>query len=229
VASDVVGSRALFERSPSLAAAAPSTAAKVTTITPGQRYAVLRVWLDRSVTRGLEGVDAFPRFIITERVHMLDAVTFVHQTERESREWVEQREAVGQTGGVLELHCYCVPESLPNDEAKLRELLITEMQEFFPELAEAEIVHSYFYVRRDFPGFHVGKHATRPSWETELDNLFLAGDWVLLPFPAMLMEAACSAGLLAANAICRREGVREYPVWTVPQRGFMAGWPKRPF
>jgi isorenieratene synthase len=90
-------------------------------------------------------------------------------------------------------------------------------------------VHSYRYVRRDFPGFHVGKHATRPSWETERDTLYLAGDWVVLPFPAMLMEAAYSAGLLAANAICKRAGVREYPMWTVPLRGFMAGWPKRPF
>jgi isorenieratene synthase len=223
VASDVVGTRDLFERSPSLAAAVPSTAAKVATLAPGQRYAVLRVWLDRPIARDLPG------FIITERVLLLDAVTFVHQTERESTTWVAEREAKGLMGSVLELHCYSVPESLPQDEDPLREQLLAEMRQFFPELVDAGIVHSYFYVRRDFPGFHVGKHATRPSWETERDNLFLAGDWVVLPFPAMLMEAACSAGMLAANAICRREGVREHPLWTVPRRGFMAGWPKRPF
>jgi hypothetical protein len=45
----------------------------------------------------------------------------------------------------------------------------------------------------------------------------------------MLMEAAYSAGLLAANAISRAESVREDPVWTVPPRGFMAGLPRRPF
>lgn len=223
VASDVVGTRALFERSPKLAAVVPTTAAKVSTSTPGQRYAVLRVWLDRSFVRDLPG------FMITERVALLDSVTLVHYTERESKAWVAEREAAGTAGSVIELHCYSVPESLPQDEAPLREQLIAEMRQFFSELADAQIVHSYFYVRRDFPGFHVGKHATRPSWETERDNLFLAGDWVQLPLPAMLMEAAYSSGLLAANAICRREGVREYPVWTVPQRGLMAGWPKRPF
>lgn len=223
VASDVVGTRALFERSPSLAAAVPSAAAKIATSAPGQRYAVLRVWLD------LEFVRELPGFIITERVQLLDSVTFVHITERESSAWVTEREAAGLAGSVIELHCYSVPESLPPDEAPLREQLIAEMRQFFPELADAQIVHSYFYVRRDFPGFHVGTHATRPAWDTEQDTLFLAGDWVRLPLPAMLMEAAHTAGLLAANAICRREGVREYPVWTVPQRGLMAGWPKRPF
>jgi isorenieratene synthase len=223
VASDVVGTRALFERSPSLAAIVPRTAAKVATLAPGQRYAVLRVWLDRNMERELPG------FIITERLHLLDAVTFVHRTERESTTWVSERKAAGLQGSVIELHCYSVPDSVPEDDELLREQLLAEMRQFFRELAEATVVHAYFYVRRDFPGFHVGKHATRPSWDTEQDNLFLAGDWVILPFPAMLMEAAYSAGLLAANAICRREGVREYPVWTVPQRGFMAGWPKRPF
>jgi isorenieratene synthase len=217
VASDVVGTRALFERSPTLAAAAPKTAAKVATLAPGQRYVVLRLWLDRAIDRQLPG------FIITERIRMLDSVTFVHQTERESKDWA------GQTRAVLELHCYAVPESMTESETALREQLIAEMHHFFPELQSAEIVHSYFYVRRDFPAFHVGQHANRPSWDTELDTLHLAGDWVLLPFPAMLMEAAYSSGLMAANAICRRAGVREVPMWTVPKRGFMAGWPKRRF
>lgn len=224
VASDVVGTRTLFERSPTLAAAAPNTAAKVATLAPGQRYVVLRLWLDRDI-----GDRELPGFIITERIVLLDAVTFVHRVERESSDWVAEREAAGQTGAVLELHCYAVPDSLPNDETKLCAQLIAEMHHFFPELRDATIIHSTSYVRRDFPGFHVGKHATRPSWDTDLDTLYLAGDWVTLPFPAMLMEAAYSAGLMAANAICQRAGVREYPVWTVPLRGFMAGWPKRPF
>lgn len=226
VACDVVGTRALFERSPSLAAAAPDVAAKVATLEPGQAYSVFRLWLDRDVERELPG------FVITERLRLLDAVSFTHKIEQESAQWVAEREAAGERGAVIELHCYAVPEELyasgPCDEAQLRELFIAEMHHFFPELADAVVIHDCFYVRRDFPAFHVGKHATRPSWDTELDNLFLAGDWVVLPFPAMLMEAAYSAGLLAANRICRAESLREERVWTVPQRGIMAGWPKRP-
>jgi isorenieratene synthase len=223
VASDVLGTRELFRRSPSLTAACPETADKVETLRSGQRYAVLRLWLDRSIDRELPG------FIITERAQMLDAVTFVHQVERESADWVAERAAQGLGGGVIEAHCYAVPEQLPDDQDQLERMFIDELATFFPELRAAEVVHKYMYVRRDFPGFHVGKHATRPSWDTQLPNLFLAGDWVVLPFPSMLMEAAYTAGLMAANAICEREGVRQTPVWTVPPRGFMAGMPKRPF
>jgi len=222
VASDVVGTRALFERSPSLAAAAAETAAKVETLRPGQRYAVLRLWLDRKLDHDL------PVFVITERIELLDSVTFVDVAERHAAAWVAEREAAGQGGGVIELHCYALPDDLPDDEAQIRAKLIAELDHFFPALADAEVVHAHMYVRQDFPAFHVGAHASRPSWDTELDNLYLAGDWVTLPIPAMLMEAAYSAGLLAANAICRREGVRETPVWTVPLRGLMADLPKRP-
>lgn len=223
IASDVLGTRAIFERSPELAAAAPSSAAKVATLSAGQRYAVLRLWLDRDIEREL------PCFVITEREQMLDAVAFLHEAERESETWVAQRRAAGLDGSVIELHCYAVPEQLPEQQSALRELLLAELHRLFPELARAEIIHECMYVRRDFPGFHMGKHATRPSWETDCERLFLAGDWVVLPFPAMLMEAAYSAGLLAANRICRAESLRETPVWTVPLRGFMVGVPERPF
>lgn len=223
VASDVVGTRKLFEGSPTLQAAAPQTAERVGTLRPGQRYSVWRLWLDRPV----EG--SYPGFVITERAELLDAVTFVDLTEAESRGWVEGRRAQGLQGSVVELHCYAVPEELPEDESLLREKFLAELHHFFPELEGAEIIHDYFYVRRDFPSFHVGMHASRPTWDTELDNLFLAGDWVRIPFPAMLMEAAYSSGLMAANAISKRESVRGTTVWTVPHRGFMAGWAKRPF
>ncbi|HVI02050.1 MAG TPA: FAD-dependent oxidoreductase [Enhygromyxa sp.] len=223
IASDVIGTRTIFERSPQLAAAAPSSAAKVATLAPGQRYAVLRLWLDRDVERELPG------FVITERAQILDAIAFLHKAEHESERWAAERRAAGLGAAVIELHCYAVPEHLPEQESALRELFVAELHRFFPELAGAAILHEHMYLRRDFPAFHVGKHATRPSWETDCERLFLAGDWVVLPFPAMLMEAAYSAGLLAANRICRAESLREAPVYTVPLRGFMHGVPERPY
>jgi isorenieratene synthase len=47
-----------------------------------------------------------------------------------------------------------------------------------------------------------------------------------LPLPAMLMEAAVTSGLAAANAILRQEGVREEPVYSVPLRGLLARSPR---
>jgi isorenieratene synthase len=46
---------------------------------------------------------------------------------------------------------------------------------------------------------------------------------VKLPLPAMLMEAAATSALLAANAILRADGAREVQVWSVPPRGILAG------
>ncbi|MCA9681930.1 MAG: FAD-dependent oxidoreductase [Myxococcales bacterium] len=230
LASDVVATREIFGRSPTLAAALPQTAAKVETLRPGQRYSVWRLWLDRDFDAVAEGL---PGFIITEGEVLLDALTFVDVVEGESRRWVEERRAAGAAGCVIELHCYAVPETLADgavDEAGqqvVREAFLRELRHFFPMLADAPVVHDEFYLRRDFPAFHVGMHATRPSWDTELANVFLAGDWVSLPLPAMLMEAAYSAGLLAANAIFRREQLREEQVYSVPPRGFMADMRRR--
>lgn len=227
VASDVVGTRSIFAASPELAAAAPETAARVEGLRPSQGYSVIRLWLDRQIRE-----TAIPGFVITERVEILDSITFVDRAERESADWVAERRAAGEGGGVIEMHCYAAPPDLPEGEAGeriMRDKFLAELHHFFPELAEAEIIHEQIYVNRDFTGFQLGAHAQRPSWDTELDTLFLAGDWVRLPFPAMLMEAAYSSGLLAANAIFRAESLAEEQVWSVPPRGFLAGLRRRPF
>jgi uncharacterized protein with NAD-binding domain and iron-sulfur cluster len=83
-------------------------------------------------------------------------------------------------------------------------------------------------VRQDFPAFHVGAFADRPEVATPLEGLHLAGDWVKLPFPAMLMEAAVSAGRLAANRILSGRGLREEPLSSVPPRGLLADLPEPP-
>jgi isorenieratene synthase len=234
IATDVVGTRAIFAASPELQAAVPATAAKVATLEPGQRYTVLRLWLDRDTPREL------PPFVVTERVRLLDAVCLVHRSERESTDWATAHGVGSQQGGVFELHCYSVPESLAGattiigsetrhpDHAELREQLLADFHQFFPELADATIVHETMYLRRDFPAFHVGKRASQPSCTTELAELRLAGDWVVMPMPAMLMEGAYTAGLLASNAFCSAEGLREQQVWSVPARGFMTGRQRSP-
>ena len=38
----------------------------------------------------------------------------------------------------------------------------------------------------------------------------------------MLMEAACTSALLAANAILQKEGLRAEPVYSVPLKGLLA-------
>lgn len=77
-------------------------------------------------------------------------------------------------------------------------------------------------MRDDFTAFHTGLHADRPETLTEDEALLLAGDWVKLPIPAMLMEAAFVSGLYAANAILAREGLRRHAIDAVAPRGVLA-------
>ena len=121
---------------------------------------------------------------------------------------------------------YALTSAAP-DEAAVRAALRPELDHFFPALKGAAILHEHLQVRSDFTALHVGMRSQRPGVESKVKGLALAGDWVALPTPAMLMEAAHTSGLLAANALCRDHGLREFPVFTVPLRGVLARRPKR--
>jgi isorenieratene synthase len=158
--------------------------------------------------------------VITDRVRALDSVTTYHRFDAECRAWAEQNGG----GSVLELHCYAVPDELGTD-AEVRVALLEELRVFYPELAGGQVMREHLQVRDDFPAFHRGMARFRPKVETAVAGLHLAGDWVRLPFPAMLMEAAFSSGLLAANRVLDGLGVQAEPVYHVPLTGLLHGVP----
>ncbi len=209
VATDVVGAKSILGAAEGL----EPLHAKFSKLTPGQRYSVMRLWLDTAPRVGL------PVFVVTEKIKVLDSLTVYDRTEDESAAWVKKN-----GGSIIELHCYAVPEGM--DEATVKRLLVDEMRKFLPELKDAKIVHESFRVQRDFTAFHINMHADRPTTETGVDGLYCAGDWVKLPFPAMLMEAAFASGMVAANKILSSDGLQEDPVDSVPLRGLMAGLPE---
>src|SRR5581483_10169079 len=94
LAADVTGTRALLSKARGL----DGLDDRLLRLEPGQRYAVLRVWLDRAPRKTL------PAFVITDRVALLDAITFCDRAEAESAGDVR-----AHGGSVLELHCYAVP------------------------------------------------------------------------------------------------------------------------
>lgn len=212
LATDVVGTKAIISTAEGLP---PEVKARFEALKPGQRYAVLRLWLDKDVRTG------FPPFVITDRVRVLDAFTTYHRFEHEAAEWTK-----AHGGSVLELHCYAVPEGLSAD--LVRQALLDELVQFFPELEGFSVKHEVFQLNQNFTAFHLGLYAERPTVESGVDGLVCAGDWVKLPFPAMLLEAACASGLVAANVLLREAGLREELVESVPRRGLMAGLPPPP-
>jgi isorenieratene synthase len=124
-------------------------------------------------------------------------------------------------GSVLELHAYQVPPDIQGPEA-IREALLADLEHYFPELEGYQILHEDLQVRDDFSSFFVGMHKRRPGIDTGIPGVLFAGDWVRIPCPAMLMEAAVTSSMMAANKILAEHGLREEPVYSVPLRSMMA-------
>lgn len=202
VRSILLGSRALLDEDATLAR-------RIERLREGQRYAVLRVWIEGQAPRG------YPPFFVTERERFLDAVTLLDGVDPTLR-----HDSGDDDTFAVELHCYAVPDGPAEDE--VREGMLRELEKRLPQLRGLRVRRHHLQLRRDFPAFHVGMHAERPTVETGVDGLVLAGDWVRLACPAMLMEAACTSGVLAANALCARASVRGEPVFTVPHQGLLA-------
>jgi isorenieratene synthase len=210
LAADVVGSRSIAENSEFLREENSESCERIAGLKASQRYSVLRLWLDRDLKEKL------PFFIFTDRVKLLDSISLYHNLEDSSAEWAKKTR-----GSVFELHSYAVPDDVPG-KAEIRRYFLKELYAYLPELKDAKILYEYHQLREDFTAFHTGLYARRPGYDPEISNLYLAGDWVKLPYPAMLMEAATTSALLSANAILAKEGLKPEPVFSVPLKGLLA-------
>lgn len=208
LAADAAASAKILAASPSLVAR-PCIAKALPSMRTGQRYAVVRLWIDRPLRADL------PAFVVTERAEVLDAVAFVHRTDPHARAWAD-----AHAGAVLELHCYAVPDEVASD--RVVELLLREAEAVLEGLDDANILHRHVQLRRDFTALHVGMRRARPTTQSGVEGLWFAGDWVKLPCPAMLMEAAHTSARFVADRICRIEGVAGYAIDSVPLRGILA-------
>ncbi len=175
-----------------------------------QRYAVLRFWTNKDID------PALPFFIFTDALKVLDSITTYHRMEKGAADWVKQH-----GGGIFELHSYAVPDDMP-DAAEIRKSLLNEFQTYFPELRGCELKYEYFQLKNDFTAFHANLFNSRSAYYTPLPTLFLAGDWVKIPTPAMLMEAATTSALFAVNEILKKENLQQEAVYTVPLKGILA-------
>lgn len=97
---------------------------------------------------------------------------------------------------------------LADDEAK--ELLFAELREYVPEIRRDDLPKGLGFLQQHVaePFFlnTVGAWASRPTAETAIDNLFLAGDFCRTGADLTSMEGAVMAGLSAAGAVAARAG-----------------------
>ncbi|MBE0551620.1 MAG: FAD-dependent oxidoreductase [Ignavibacterium sp.] len=209
IASDVKGTKGIIKNSDYIKNEHPNFYNQMINLKQSQRYSVLRIWIDKDLRQGV------PFFIFTDALKILDSVTIYHRMEKSSDEWVKKN-----GGGIFELHSYAVPDDFPKEE--IRNQFLKEFEEYFPEIKGYKVKYEYLQVKDDFTAFHTNLYKTRPTVKTDVENLFLAGDWVKLENPAMLMEAATTSAIVVTNSILKKEGLKEESILSVPLRGLLA-------
>lgn len=209
IASDVKGTKSIIKNSDYFKDEHQAFYNQMTNLKQSQRYSVLRVWIDKDIRQGV------PFFIFTDALKILDSVTIYHRMEKTSEEWAKKN-----GGGIFELHSYAVPDDFPQDE--IRNQFLKEFEEYFPEIKGYKIKYEHLQLKDDFTAFHTNLFKTRPTVSTQVENLFLAGDWVKLENPAMLMEAATTSAMFAVNEILKKENLTEEQIYSVPLKGLFA-------
>jgi len=209
IASDIKGTKKIINNSNYMKSNHPDFYSQISQQRQSQRYAVLRIWIDKDVRKDL------PFFIFTDALKILDSVTVYHRMEKTSEDWVRQN-----NGGIFELHSYAVPNDFPEEE--VRDQLLKEFEFYFDEIKDYKIKYEYLQIRDDFTAFHTDLFNNRPGFKTKIENLYLSGDWVKLNCPAMLMEAATTSALYCANDIFRKESLKQESMYSVPLKGILA-------
>ncbi len=188
----------------------PKTTQQIETLAIADPFAVGRFWFDRDFEWKHSDFTSLSGYQLT------DSITLYHHIQNQFIEWSKR------TGGsVVELHAYCYKEKdFPTQDS----LLITfekELYEIIPDLAQANCLHRELVNQNNFSGYPPNSYKNRPKTTTKINNLFLAGDWVKMPFPCGLMERAVSSGLLAANEILHKEGLQRRTLLTVTPEGLL--------
>lgn len=208
VASSVRGARDVIGASPGIDSA---FAKRVAALGEADPYAVWRVWLDRPLTSA-----KFPFYTVSGYTYT-DSVSIYSSFQEPFIGWAKR-----SGGCVVELHAYAIAPSQVRPENEIRDVMHAELHRMFPETLNAKILNELFMMQSNFTRWAPGDHATRPEVETSCGNLFLAGDWVRTDAPVFLMEAAAFTGRMAANAIARKESLRQTPLPIVPMDGLFA-------
>ncbi len=211
LATDVVGTKHLFNLMAGDTDCYPDTKAQIDSLALADPFAVGRFWLDKDFEWQHSNFASLSGYRLT------DSITLYHRIQTEYKAWAEK------TGGsVVELHAYCYKEKeFPTQKAILNTFR-EELMEIVPELEDATILHQQLVNQKNFSGYPPNSFKIRPSTESQISNLMFAGDWVKMPFPCGLMERAISSGLLSANAIIHREGLQRRELFSVNPSGLLS-------
>ena len=169
-------------------------------------FVVQRLWLDTPVESGR------PDFLGTGGLEPVDNISVVSNYERQAAQWARDN-----GGSVVEVHSYSVTD--PPPFTGLREKMLARLHQLYPETARAGIVAERILCKQDCPLFSPGSFANRPTVDTPMPGLVLAGDGIRIDLPVALMERAATTGWSAANRLLAAWGVSGHTLHTVPVQG----------
>ena len=153
-----------------------------------------------------------PDFLGTGGLEPVDNISVVSNYERQAAQWARDH-----GGSVVEVHSYSVTD--PPPFTGLREKMLARLHQLYPETARAGIVAERILCKQDCPLFSPGSFANRPTVDTPMPGLVLAGDGIRIDLPVALMERAATTGWSAANRLLAAWGVSGHTLHTVPVQG----------
>ncbi len=176
-----------------------------------QRYSVYRIWIKNCTIP----FDKYSLFTSFERIHILDTIAQVDFYDDASKVWAKEN-----NGHVLELHCYAVPDSL-HDEQSIKEAFLQDLAYYFSQFTPDTLVHEDLQINDNFTPFTVGLDSYKPTTDSGIKGCYFAGDWVSLPVPCSLLEAAHTSARFAANKIVSKYDLQEFSIHSVPLKGLI--------
>ena len=121
-------------------------------------------------------------------------------------QWVFNRGEPGPGEFYLQVVVSASRELRELGHEEVRRRIAAELARVFPAVGRAKLLRSRVVTEHTATFSAVpGVDRWRPSQETPIRNLFLAGDWTATGWPAT-MEGAVRSGYLAAEALLRRLG-----------------------
>ncbi len=174
--------------------------------------AIIRIWFSRQPI-GVSEAGIFTGDFAVDNFFWLDRLQPEYQT------WSRV------TGGsAIEMHIYGPPERLAQPDVLLLAQVVQDVNRAFPELRDCRL---HLVLQRNEAThtlFNVGEANKHLGIVTPWENLFLCGDWVRHPAPAMYLERATTTGLAAANEILSGHGLAGWPILPHPAPEPFARW-----
>lgn len=167
---------------------------------------VVRIWFDSGLPP--EQIES----AFTPGFAFVDNFFYLNSFDRE----------IGREGHVVEVQAYRAGNLLDASDETILAVALTDLSQLHPGYTRQNVTH--FTVNRHralFTHYGAEQNAFRPSEQSGVEGLYLAGDWTQAPWSVWMMERGVVSGIRAANAVLRRRGLPEVEILRLPRENIL--------